>query len=150
MGLLSWIRREKVKPEEAAPQSITHEIETKKSLNPETETQLVLAELKGLYLFLRQHDARLEQHDRTTIEYLTEILIRKKVIPEDRKSEVEKLIAEGLEENKGRQSIVEQLQAAGLSRASAYRYTEGLGLKHETEIKANLTGETETKTQSQV
>lgn len=150
MSFLDRFRRKKpVQDTTPTPEvSLKTETEIKPSLKGETDTQLILAELKGLYLLLRQHDNKLDQHDKITIEYLTEILVRKKIIPEDKRSEVEQLITQDLKENKDRQTIAEDLQKAGLSRATAYRYIKDLNLKRETETEVSLTGETETETQS--
>lgn len=95
---------------------------------------LIHAELKSLFLLLRKHDQNLQEHDERNIEYISELLVRKKIIPEAQKEMAEDIIKEAIESNKERKEVIEELKEAGLSQATAYRYTKDISKKEESKI----------------
>jgi hypothetical protein len=80
----------------------------------------ILAELKAIYVIISQHDHHLTMVDNNIISHITELMVRKKEIPEGKKLEAENI----LKTAKDRAEAIEKLKSIGVSQATAYRYTE--------------------------
>jgi hypothetical protein len=80
----------------------------------------ILAELKAIYVIISQHDHHLTVVDNNIISHITELMVRKKEIPEGKKLEAENI----LKTAKDRAEAIEKLKSIGVSQATAYRYTE--------------------------
>lgn len=78
--------------------------------------------LDALNIKLYQHDMHLSKVDENIIEHLTELMIRKREIPESKKLEAETILKEAT----NRKEAIDKLLALGVSIATAYRYTKGL------------------------
>jgi len=135
MSFFDRFRRKKEEPTPAAPVVLE---QPKEIIKPEKEKPFlitsenekldqILTELKALYVLLSQHDQHLSRVNDNVIDHVSELMIRKKEIPETKKLEVEAI----LKESKTRAEAIEKLRTLGISQASAYRYTDFLKAENE-------------------
>jgi hypothetical protein len=124
MGIFNIFRKSKLSHYQDEKPIIINTDNEKKVHTPSHDEKLdqILAELKALYVIISQHDHHLTIVDNNIISHITELMVRKKEIPEGKKLEVENIIKNA----KGRSDAIEKLKALGVSQATAYRYTEFL------------------------
>jgi hypothetical protein len=124
MGIFNIFRRSKLSHYHDEKQILINNDNEKRVHTSSQDEKLdqILAELKALYVIISQHDHHLTIVDNNIIGHITELMVRKKEIPEGKKLEVENIIKNA----KGRSEAIERLKSIGVSQATAYRYTEFL------------------------
>jgi hypothetical protein len=121
MGVLESLKRVKISQiQDEKPGIITPENGENRKPSQDEKLDQILAELKSISAVLVQHDQHLTAVDNNILSHVTEMMERKKEIPEGKRLEAENIIRK----SKSRAEAIEKLKAIGISQATAYRYTE--------------------------